>query len=65
MFIILIFQFDIILCQSDAWTKWSDGKNSDQRMHMDYGNNMWGFPPPWHKPNAVAMILYYSDTTFP
>jgi len=30
---------------------------------MDYGNNMWGFPPPWNKPNAVAMILYYSDTT--
>lgn len=52
---------DIILCQSDAWTKWSDGPNADQRMHMDYGNNTF-LHPRWDTPEAVAAIVYLSDT---
>ena len=59
-----LLQGRVRLRQSVAWAKYGDrGKNEDQRVHMDYGNNMWGFPPSWNKPNAVAMILYYSDTT--
>ena len=56
----------IRLCQSVAWAKYgvpSDGKqsNRDQRMHMDYGNNMFGMPDDG-PPQAVAAIVYYSDT---
>ena len=58
---------DILLCQSDAWGK--SGKldktcysNNDQRMHMDYGNNSFLHPMPWDKPEAVAAIVYLSDT---
>lgn len=57
---------DIRLRQSVPWAKYglpSSGKsfNNDQRIHMDYGNNQWGVPV-YGKPQAVAAIVYYSDT---
>jgi len=57
---------DIRLRQSVPWAKYgvpSAGKrsNSDQRMHMDYGNNQWSVPQ-LGRPQAVAAIVYYSDT---
>lgn len=57
---------DIRLRQSVPWAKYgvpSAGKrsNSDQRMHMDYGNNQWSVPV-YGTPQAVAVIVYYSDT---
>lgn len=50
-----------LLSQSDAWTKTLKGENNDQRMHMDYGNNTF-LSPEWNNPEAVAMIVYLSDT---
>ena len=38
----------IVLTQSVAWAKYGGqdmGSNADQRVHMDFGNNYWGFPP--------------------
>ena len=62
---------DIVLIQSTAWAKYGkklgpdgnndDHSNNDQRVHMDYGNNMWVHPPPWDQPNAVSIIIYLSD----
>lgn len=57
---------DIRLRQSVPWAKYgvpSTGKrsNSDQRMHMDYGNNQWSVQE-LQRPQAVAAIVYYSDT---
>ena len=60
---------DIQLIQSLAWAKRGSMKtgnrllNRDQRVHMDYGNNMWVHPPAWEAPNAVSVIIYYSDVT--
>ena len=56
---------DIRLIQSVAWAKYGTpstgpASNRDQRMHMDYGNNMWTHPPT--QPDVVAAIVYYSDT---
>ena len=52
---------DILLTQSVAWAKHGGvGSNSDQRMHMDFGNHYWGIPP--KDPNMIAAIVYYSDT---
>ena len=50
---------DIILAQSDAWCKGGLNKfnakdNSDQRMHMDYGNNTFLHPADWYSPETVA-----------
>ena len=58
---------DILLAQSVAWAKYgvppkNAQSNCEQRIHMDYGNNMWTHPPKWDNPNAVAAIIYYSDT---
>lgn len=57
---------EILLIQSDAWGK--EGKNdndkysnNDQRMHMDYGNNMFLSPSNWYNPEAVSIIIYLSD----
>lgn len=55
----------ITLTQSVAWAKYgrtehSSDSNNDQRVHMDYGNHYWGFPP--KQPNMLAAIIYYSDT---
>tara|TARA_Y100000813_G_scaffold182376_1_gene152054 strand:- start:137 stop:1045 length:909 start_codon:yes stop_codon:yes gene_type:complete len=58
---------DILLAQSVAWAKYgvppkNVQSNCEQRIHMDYGNNMWSHPPKWNNPNAVAAIIYYSNT---
>lgn len=54
------------LIQSVAWAKKSSKKdansNSDQRHHMDYGNNSFVHPPSWDSPNVVSCIVYLSDT---
>ena len=57
---------DILLVQADAWGKegnndFSEYSNSDQRMHMDYGNNSFLHPSHWGDPECVAMIIYLSD----
>lgn len=59
---------DIRLLQADLWPKLGvtddhhDAQaNTDQRMHMDYGNNML-LHPDWHNPEAVAAIVYYDDS---
>jgi len=59
---------DIELSQSVAWAKYglpseNNQSNRDQRIHMDYGNHYWTHPPPFDRPNAVAAIVYYSDTS--
>ena len=57
---------DILLIQSDAWSKpgiEDKGilKNTDQRMHMDYGNNTLLHVGEWDNPEAVSAIVYLSD----
>ena len=57
---------NILLVQCDTWGKkgcydLSTHSNNDQRMHMDYGNNMFLHPPDWNNPEAVAAIVYLSD----
>ena len=53
---------DILLAQSDAWRKTDKNSlNSDQRMHMDYGNNTFLHPSDWNMPETVAIIIYFSD----
>ena len=59
---------DIRLTQSDVWPKYgreekSGGKydHSDQRIHVDYPNHMLTHPTEWHRPEAVEIIIYYSD----
>ena len=36
--------------------------NNDQRIHVDCFNHYLTFPSEWYKPEAVAMIVYYSDS---
>jgi len=63
----LLGEDDILLSQSDVWPKYgqektvSDQDNFDQRIHMDYGNHTLVHPEAWDKPEAVAMIIYFSD----
>ena len=59
---------DIRLLQADLWPKVGvDDKdhdaqaNTDQRMHMDYGNNTL-LHPDWHFPDTVAAVIYYDDS---
>ena len=57
---------EISLLQCDTWgkkgsTDFSEQSNNDQRMHMDYGNNMFLHPSNWDTPEAVAAIIYLSD----
>lgn len=58
---------DLRLTQSDLWPKYgrpvTAGRqdNQDQRIHVDYPNHTLAHPSPWHRPEAVEMILYYSD----
>lgn len=59
---------DIRLLQADLWPKIGvddedhDAQaNTDQRMHMDYGNNTL-LHPDWSSPEAVAAIIYYDDS---
>merc|ERR1712110_661173 len=41
----------------------ASGTNQEQKIHMDYGNNTFVHPPNWHKPESVAAIIYYDDST--
>lgn len=58
---------DLRLSQSDLWPKYgrsdADGPydNQDQRIHFDYPNHTLAHPTPWHRPEAVELILYLSD----
>ncbi len=59
---------DIRLMQADLWPKIGSSNevndsqaNTDQRMHMDYGNNSL-LHPDWNQPEAVAAIIYYDDS---
>jgi hypothetical protein len=59
---------DIRLLQADLWPKVGVSHedheaqaNTDQRMHMDYGNNTV-LHPDWNSPEAVAAIVYYDDS---
>jgi hypothetical protein len=59
---------DIRLLQADLWSKVGAAthdhdaqSNTDQRIHMDYGNNTL-LHPDWHQPEAVAAIIYYDDS---
>eukprot|EP01059_Diplonema_ambulator_P023715 TRINITY_DN3926_c0_g1_i1.p1 TRINITY_DN3926_c0_g1~~TRINITY_DN3926_c0_g1_i1.p1 ORF type:complete len:261 (+),score=76.06 TRINITY_DN3926_c0_g1_i1:2-784(+) len=55
---------DVLLSQSDTWVKMGDSPyNTDQRIHMDYPNHTLTHPPAWHSPEAVALIIYYSDAS--
>lgn len=59
---------NILLVQSDTWSKSGEinnnsQSNKDQRMHMDYGNNTFLHPSKWNHPEAVAAIVYFSDTS--
>lgn len=63
---ILLNTENILLSQCDSWGKSSNDQtcnncNNDQRMHMDYGNNMFLHPSDWYEPEAVAAIIYLSD----
>ena len=61
--------YDLRLYQSSAWVKHAQPRNHerkardnfDQRMHMDYPNHTLTHPPPWNKPSAVELIVYYDD----
>ena len=59
---------DIRLLQADLWAKigvendsHEAQANTDQRMHMDYGNNCL-LHPDWQHPETVAAIIYYDDS---
>lgn len=55
------------LTQSDLWPKYgrvekvSSQDNMDQRIHVDYPNHSLVHPPEWNHPEAVELIVYYSD----
>jgi len=64
---------DLRLSQFEGWAKdpvrdTGEGRrnaaynNSDQRMHMDYPNNYLTHPSPWERPEAVCLLLYFSDS---
>lgn len=56
------------ITQSDLWPKYgrperqSEQDNRDQRIHVDYPNHSLVHPPRWAAPEAVELILYYSDS---
>lgn len=56
---------DILLTQSDAWSKcytnFNPQSNLDQRIHMDFGNHTFLHIGEWENPEVVAIILYLSD----
>ena len=58
---------EILLVQADSWSKKGregvsgEQQNTDQRMHMDYGNNTFLHCGEWKNPEAVAAIIYFSD----
>ncbi len=57
---------ELRLTQSDLWPKYGRtvrptdlADNDDQRMHVDYPNHTLTHPPPWNRPEAVELILYF------
>lgn len=58
---------ELRLTQSDLWAKYgreyitNQQDNQDQRIHVDYPNHTLAHPSPWDRPEAVEMIVYYSD----
>lgn len=60
---------ELRLTQSDLWPKYGPVQpnksnmqnNQDQRIHVDYPNHTTVHPSPWNRPEAVEMIVYYSD----
>lgn len=58
---------DLRLTQSDLWAKYGrverqgEQDNQDQRIHIDYPNHTIAHPSPWHRPEAVEMIVYFDD----
>jgi len=63
----LLGTFDIRLALAHFWPKIGAAAgtqaqdSSDQRMHMDYGNNTI-LHPDWHQPDAVTAIVYFDDS---
>jgi len=58
---------DVRLIQADLWPKIGVADelheaqaNTDQRMHMDYGNNTV-LHPQWNAPDVVSAIVYYDN----
>lgn len=63
----LLDTIDVRLIQADLWPKIGVADdhheaqaNTDQRMHMDYGNNTV-LHPQWDAPDVVAAVVYYDD----
>jgi hypothetical protein len=61
---------DLRLSQSDLWPKYGREEksagvldNMDQRIHIDYPNHTLAHPAEWNRPEAVEMIVYFSDVT--
>jgi len=63
---------DLRLTQSDLWAKYGrktygrenskdPQDNQDQRIHVDYPNHTLAHPTPWHRPEAVEIIIYFDD----
>ena len=59
---------ELRLTQSDLWPKYGRTTrpsnpldNDDQRIHVDYPNHTLTHPPGWERPEAVELIVYYSD----
>lgn len=61
---------ELRLAQSTIWPKYgrvAEGitediyDNNEQRIHVDYPNHMLTHPTPWDRPEAIEVIVYYSD----
>ncbi len=68
---------ELRLTQADLWAKYGHSAdattavqdsefkasqdNSDQRIHVDYPNHTLVHPTPWHRPEAVELIVYFDD----
>ena len=68
-----LLQTDLIrLTQSQLWCKYrpinekdetdNEDCNSDQRIHMDFGNHTFAMPSKWEDPDILSCILYYDDS---
>ena len=61
---------EIRMSQAETWKKVATSgtaditySNQDQRMHMDFPNHTLLHPPAWENPEAVAIIIYLSEST--
>ena len=58
---------DLRLTQADLWAKYGHETrhdkqdNDDQRIHVDYPNHTLVHPTPWHRPEAVELIVYFDE----